>query len=46
MEALRGEKMPNLWIPKAEDFVKIDHLPLLGSGKLDLKKLRQLADGL
>lgn len=46
VEALRGEKMPNLWIPKAEDFVKIDHLPLLGSGKLDLKKLRQLADGL
>lgn len=46
VEALRGEKMPNLWIPKAEDFVKIDHLPLLGSGKLDLKKLKQLADEL
>ncbi len=46
VEAMRGEKMPNLWIPKAEDFVKIDHLPLLGSGKLDLKKLKQLADEL
>lgn len=46
VEALRGEKIPNLWIPKVEDFVKIDHLPLLGSGKLDLKKLKQLADQL
>jgi len=39
---LRRQKLPNLWIPKEEDFVLIDHLPLLGSGKLDLKKLREL----
>jgi len=39
---LRQKKLPNLWIPKEEDFILIDHLPLLGSGKLDLKKLREL----
>ncbi len=39
---LREAKLPNIWIPKAEDFVKVDHLPLLGSGKLDLLKLKEL----
>ena len=46
IELLRAEKLPNLWIPKAEDFVKIDHLPLLGSGKLDLTRLKKLAEEL
>ncbi|WP_294482356.1 AMP-binding protein [uncultured Victivallis sp.] len=46
IEGLRAEKLPNLWIPKAEDFVKIDHLPLLGSGKLDLTRLKKLAEEL
>jgi acyl-[acyl-carrier-protein]-phospholipid O-acyltransferase/long-chain-fatty-acid--[acyl-carrier-protein] ligase len=40
---LKEEKYPNLWIPKEEDFVKVDALPLLGSGKLDVRKLNQMA---
>ena len=43
---LREEGLPNIWIPKADDFVKIDELPLLGSGKLDLVKLRNMAENL
>ncbi len=43
---LRGGSLPNLWIPKVEDFVRIERLPLLGSGKLDLKQLKKLADEL
>ena len=39
---LRSASLPNIWIPKAEDFIFIDHLPLLGSGKLDLKTLQKL----
>jgi len=35
--------LPNLWIPKASQFYHLDTLPLLGSGKLDLCKVRQLA---
>ncbi len=46
VEALRERKLPNLWIPKTEDFVKIEHLPLLGSGKLDLHRLKVLAEQL
>ena len=46
IEAMRKEGLPNIWIPKADDFVKIDELPQLGSGKLDLMKLRQMADAL
>ena len=43
LEAMRSTGLPNIWIPKADDFVKIDELPLLGSGKLDLVKLRDMA---
>ena len=43
LDALRKEGIPNIWIPKADDFVKIPELPLLGSGKLDLVKLRDMA---
>ena len=46
LRGLRKEGIPNIWIPKADDFVKIDALPLLGSGKLDLMALRKMADAL
>ena len=35
--------MPNLWLPSADCFSEIDELPMLGSGKLDLRKLTELA---
>ena len=35
--------MPPLWIPKVPDFVKLDRIPLLGSGKLDLQTINKLA---
>ncbi len=41
---LRERSISNLWIPKAASFHRIDSLPLLGSGKLDLVALRKLAD--
>ncbi len=44
VQILRNKNLPNLWIPKVEDFVKIESLPRLGSGKLDLKRLRQMAE--
>ena len=40
---LRERNLPNLWIPKTEDFIRIPALPLLGSGKLDLGSLREHA---
>ena len=43
IRTLRERKVPNLWIPKAENFIRIDALPMLGSGKLDLSELNKLA---
>jgi len=33
--------LPNLWIPKKDYFYLVDELPMLGTGKLDLKKIKQ-----
>jgi len=35
--------LPNLWKPRADQFYHMDALPLLGTGKLDLRKIRELA---
>ncbi|MBI4585285.1 MAG: MFS transporter [Planctomycetes bacterium] len=42
-ERLPEAGLPNLWIPKRECFLRVDALPLLGTGKLDLRKIRQAA---
>ncbi len=42
IEELR-KTLPNLWVPKADDFIKVPELPLLGSGKLDMRKLNAMA---
>lgn len=41
---MRACKITNLWIPKAANFYRIDAIPMLGSGKLDLVALRAEAD--
>ena len=35
--------LPNLWKPRADQFHHVDALPMLGTGKLDLRKIRELA---
>ncbi len=40
---LAEKGLPNLWIPKKENFFKIEEIPLFGSGKTDLKGAKQLA---
>jgi acyl-[acyl-carrier-protein]-phospholipid O-acyltransferase/long-chain-fatty-acid--[acyl-carrier-protein] ligase len=35
--------LPNLWIPGADSFIEVPEIPVLGTGKLDLKALRQVA---
>ncbi|HVE13795.1 MAG TPA: AMP-binding protein, partial [Elusimicrobiota bacterium] len=39
----REAGLPNLWIPDAEGFHQVEALPLLGTGKLDLRRLKELA---
>jgi acyl-[acyl-carrier-protein]-phospholipid O-acyltransferase / long-chain-fatty-acid--[acyl-carrier-protein] ligase len=40
---LNQSELPKLWIPKRENLYAIDALPLLGSGKVDLKKIKAMA---
>jgi acyl-[acyl-carrier-protein]-phospholipid O-acyltransferase/long-chain-fatty-acid--[acyl-carrier-protein] ligase len=35
--------LPNLWKPRADQFFHVEALPMLGTGKLDLRKIRELA---
>jgi acyl-[acyl-carrier-protein]-phospholipid O-acyltransferase/long-chain-fatty-acid--[acyl-carrier-protein] ligase len=35
--------IPRLWIPSVRDFVRIDEIPITGTGKIDLRSLRELA---
>jgi acyl-[acyl-carrier-protein]-phospholipid O-acyltransferase/long-chain-fatty-acid--[acyl-carrier-protein] ligase len=39
---LRNKGIPNLWIPK--HIKKTEKIPILGTGKLDLRKLKELAE--
>ena len=40
---LRSMGLPNLFIPHREAFFHVEKLPLLGSGKLDLKRVKEMA---
>jgi acyl-[acyl-carrier-protein]-phospholipid O-acyltransferase / long-chain-fatty-acid--[acyl-carrier-protein] ligase len=35
--------LPNLWVPRSNQFFRVDELPHLGTGKLDLRRIRDLA---
>lgn len=43
LEKLAQADLPNLWIPRPNQFFRVDSLPYLGTGKLDLRKVRELA---
>jgi acyl-[acyl-carrier-protein]-phospholipid O-acyltransferase / long-chain-fatty-acid--[acyl-carrier-protein] ligase len=35
--------LPNLWLPGADSFLEVEQIPLLGTGKLDLRGIHDLA---
>ncbi|HPU05571.1 MAG TPA: acyl-[ACP]--phospholipid O-acyltransferase [Thermogutta sp.] len=41
--ALQSNGLPPLWVPDTEHFYRVDQIPVLGSGKLDLKALKEMA---
>ncbi|HXN25578.1 MAG TPA: acyl-[ACP]--phospholipid O-acyltransferase [Candidatus Acidoferrales bacterium] len=43
LEKLSSSGLPNLWIPRANQFFQIEELPHLGSGKLDLRRVHEVA---
>lgn len=42
-DRLNKSDLPKLWIPKRDDLHFIEELPILGSGKADLKKVKAMA---
>jgi acyl-[acyl-carrier-protein]-phospholipid O-acyltransferase/long-chain-fatty-acid--[acyl-carrier-protein] ligase len=40
---LTANGLPNLYIPPRTNFIKVDALPLLGTGKMDLRSLKRIA---
>jgi acyl-[acyl-carrier-protein]-phospholipid O-acyltransferase/long-chain-fatty-acid--[acyl-carrier-protein] ligase len=40
---LNSSELPKLWIPKKENLYCVESIPLLGSGKVDLKKVKAMA---
>jgi acyl-[acyl-carrier-protein]-phospholipid O-acyltransferase/long-chain-fatty-acid--[acyl-carrier-protein] ligase len=42
-QQLSDRGMPNLWVPRERDFYSVAELPILGTGKVDLKKIKELA---
>src|SRR6266704_5595733 len=44
-EQLCRSDLPRLWLPRREDIRFIEAVPSLGTGKVDLRAVRQLAAG-
>ena len=42
-DGIKAGGLPNLWVPDKEMFFRIEALPLLGSGKLDLGAVKKMA---
>ena len=42
-KALGETELPKIWIPKMADIHRIEELPVLGTGKTDLKQLKKMA---
>jgi acyl-[acyl-carrier-protein]-phospholipid O-acyltransferase/long-chain-fatty-acid--[acyl-carrier-protein] ligase len=42
-QALSTVGLPNLWIPDADHFVQVEAIPVLGSGKIDLVAVSNMA---
>ena len=43
LDKMAGMGLPNLFIPKKDKFVKVDKIPVLGTGKVDLRGLKEIA---
>jgi hypothetical protein len=44
LENLAQSDLPNLWKPRADRFVRVEDFPYLGTGKLDLRRIREMAE--
>lgn len=43
IDELKACGLPNLWLPSPDSFLELEQIPLLGTGKLDLKAVKDVA---
>lgn len=43
LQKLKESDLPKLWLPDRDSFFEVESLPMLGTGKLDLQKLKSIA---
>lgn len=43
LDKLRDTELPNIWRPRPGDFFRVEAIPHLGTGKMDLRRISQLA---
>ncbi len=43
LEQVSARGLPNLFIPHRHAFIKVEAIPVLGTGKLDLRALKRIA---
>lgn len=41
---LLAGSLPRLWLPGVDDFIRVEEIPLLGTGKVDLRAVRSIAE--
>ena len=44
LKELSAMGLPNLFLPSEDSFILVDAIPILGTGKLDLRGLQQMAN--
>jgi acyl-[acyl-carrier-protein]-phospholipid O-acyltransferase/long-chain-fatty-acid--[acyl-carrier-protein] ligase len=44
IDRMIAQGVPRIWIPRAEGFIKVDSIPVLGTGKLDLAAIKRMAE--
>lgn len=44
VKGLQDQGLPNIFIPKPRDFVPVEALPVLGTGKMDLRAMKRIAE--
>ena len=43
LDRLQAAGLPNLFIPSSDSFIQVEQIPLLGTGKLDLRGIKDVA---
>ncbi|MEE8111668.1 MAG: AMP-binding protein, partial [Acidobacteriota bacterium] len=43
LEKMSASGLPNIFIPRRNHFVRVEKIPVLGTGKLDLRELKRMA---